>query len=179
MNYLGSPVLLLQEIVFPTVLQSERSGLGHVRATFLRDGNRRWGQGGLTLIGRRVHVGLSQVLLRHLRGNRLQRGLFFWDRLNWSLSCYIIVFCQVSFILRGLFRQFRRDVLEQVLVGFDYDILGGGAVVGMISFADGFLHHLGGHHPLISDGNGRVREVRFHALLQLGTLGTRWLDAGH
>jgi hypothetical protein len=49
----------------------------------------------------------------------------------------------------------------------------------MISFANWFLHHLGGHHPLISDGNGRVREVRFHALLQLGTLGTRWLDAGH
>ena len=35
MNDLRSPVLLLQEIVLPTVLQSERSGLGHIRASLL------------------------------------------------------------------------------------------------------------------------------------------------
>jgi hypothetical protein len=39
MNDLCGPVLLLQEIVLPTVLQSERSGLGHVRASLLRYGN--------------------------------------------------------------------------------------------------------------------------------------------
>lgn len=39
MNDLRGPVLLLQEIVLPTVLQSKRRSLGHVRASLLRYGN--------------------------------------------------------------------------------------------------------------------------------------------